>query len=96
MLVELVYFTGCPNVAPMRALLVRCLQSCDIETAIVEVNTDDPAARQSYRGLASPAVLVNSVDVLAGELSGGGKACRLKLPTEAELISALGGRHEAQ
>jgi hypothetical protein len=94
MRVELVYFTGCPNLAAMRALLLRCLQKCHIDTEVVEVNTDDPPSPERYRGLASPAVLVDGVDVLRGA-TGEANACRLRLPTEAELIAALGGNHEA-
>jgi hypothetical protein len=88
MRVELVYFGGCPNVAPMRELLCRCLAECGVSQSIVDVNTDDPATPAHYRRFASPTVLVDEVDVLAGTMSDAA-ACRLELPNESELIAAI-------
>ena len=93
MRVELVYFTGCPNFAPMRELLHRCLERCGFDRAVVEVNTDDPTTPATYRRFASPTVLVDGVDVLAGTLSDAA-ACRLDLPSETDLIAAIRGKHE--
>jgi hypothetical protein len=93
MRVELVYFTGCPNVPSMRQLLRRCLEACGLDPEIVEVNTQDPTTLASYRRFSSPTVLVEGVDVLAGTTSDA-EACRLEMPSEAELIAAIRGNHE--
>ena len=61
-----------------------------MRSEIVEVNTDAPGTPERYRRFGSPTVLVDGVDVLAGRL-GDADSCRLKLPTEAEVIAALGG-----
>ena len=93
MRVELVHFTGCPNVPAMRERLRRCLDRCGIDSPIVELNTDDPATPPACRAFASPAVLIDGVDVLAGTVSDAA-SCRLKLPDEAELIAAIRGNDE--
>ena len=93
MRVELVYFSGCPNVTPLRQLLRRCLERCGLEPAIIEVNTDEPSTPEGYRRFGSPTVLFDGVDVVAGPL-GGAESCRLQLPTEAELMAAIGEHHE--
>lgn len=93
MRVELVYFTGCPNVAPMRDLLRRCLGRLGLVDEVIEINTDTATVPERYRQLGSPTVLVDCVDVLGNHV-GGGESCRLQLPTEAQLMAALGGRHE--
>jgi hypothetical protein len=92
--VDLVYFTGCPNVAPMRELLSRCLARVYHDTKVIEVNTDDPSTAESYRSLPSPTVLVDGVDVLGGDTDGAA-ACRTRLPTEDELLSALRRRQSS-
>jgi hypothetical protein len=86
--VELVYFTGCPNVAPLRELLTRCLNRLGLHMEIAEINTDAALSDDSYRQMPSPTVLVDGVDVL-GDAGGGAASCRLRMPTEAELLSAL-------
>ena len=93
MRVELVYFTGCPNVRPMRQLLRRCLERCGLDSAIVEANTDDAATPADYRRFSSPTVLIDGIDILAGAVSDA-HACRLKMPSEAELMAAIRGQHE--
>jgi hypothetical protein len=88
MRVELVYFTGCPNVAPVREVLRRCLTQLGLHNEIVDVNTDAPTVTETYRVFGSPTVLIDGVDVL-GKPAGCADACRLQLPTENELLSAL-------
>jgi hypothetical protein len=95
MRVELIYFSGCPNVAVTRELLLRCLRQCGLDPVIVDVNTDDPSTPASYLGFASPTVLVEGLDVLESVASSGA-ACRITLPTEADLITAIRGRDEAR
>jgi hypothetical protein len=91
--VELVYFAGCPNVAPMRELLRRCLDNLELHSPIVEVNTDAPGVADAYRRMGSPTILVDGADVLGGEAASA-ESCRLQLPTEADLFAALEGRRE--
>jgi hypothetical protein len=93
--VELVYFTGCPNVPELRRLLDRCLQQCGLAPELVEVNTDEPSAPAGYRQLGSPTVLIDGVDILDGAV-GSAESCRLQLPSEAELTAAILGHHEAR
>ena len=93
MRVELVYFSGCPNVPAMRDLLRRCLAQLGLVDEVVEINTDTATAPESYRQLGSPTVLVDGADVLGKHL-GGAESCRLQLPTEAQVMAALGGRRE--
>lgn len=93
MRVELVYFTGCPNVARARELVRRCLEQCGFGWAMVEMNTDDPSTPATYRRFASPTVLVDGVDVSAAT-SNDAPACRLDLPSETDLIAAIRGKHE--
>jgi hypothetical protein len=88
-----VYLTGCPNVVPMRELLKRCLVRLGLDPSIIEVETGAMRTGDRYRRLPSPTVLVDGVDVL-GEDVGAAASCRLRLPTEQELLSALGGRDE--
>jgi hypothetical protein len=88
MRVELVYFTGCPNVAPVRELLRRCLTQLGLHNEIVDVKTDAPTVPETYRVFGSPTVLIDGVDVL-GKPAGCADACRLQLPTENELLAAL-------
>ena len=95
MRVELVYFTGCQNVEPMRRLIRRCLEQLGLLCEIVEVDTNAPTVPDVYRQMGSPTVLVDGTDVLCGH-AGGAQSCRLQLPTETELIAALSGHHEKQ
>lgn len=95
MRVELVYFAGCPNVDRVRGLVRRCAERCAIAPEIVEVDTSVSGTPERYRRLGSPTVLVDGVEVLVGTPADA-DSCRLQLPTEAELMSALGGSHETR
>jgi len=76
--IQLFYFAGCPNAAPVRALVAKCLERLAIDTAIVEVVSDQP----------SPTLHINDKDVM-GEPTTSACACRLDLPTEADVMRAL-------
>ena len=93
MRVELVYFTGCPNVPATRELLRRCLGQLGVRDEIIEINTDTATVPDTYRRLGSPTVLIDGADVLGNHIASA-ESCRLHLPTEAELLSALRGHHE--
>ena len=66
LLVELVYFPGCPNVERARAVLCRALQEAGAPAVWKEWSTADPACPEVLCGLGSPTILVNRADVAPG------------------------------
>ncbi len=78
MTIEVVYLTGCPHAADALALVRRCVARLRLDVAIVEREGDYP----------SPSVRVNGRDVMGGP-EATGPACRLDVPTEARVMSAL-------
>ena len=65
-LVEILYFEGCPNHEPVRALVEKVATELRVEPDIelVEVTDADGAARLRFLG--SPTVRVDGVDVEPG------------------------------
>ena len=61
--IELVYFTGCPNVEVARTNLSTALAELGQDAHWHEWNLDDSGAPERVRGFASPAVLVGGVHV---------------------------------
>jgi hypothetical protein len=64
--VEILYFDGCPNHEPARALVERLAAQLRIEPEIRLVEVADPEAAVALRFLGSPTVRVNGVDVEPG------------------------------
>jgi len=64
--VEILYFEGCPNHEPARALVERLAGELDVEPEIELVEVADPDAAIALRFLGSPTVRVNGVDVEPG------------------------------
>jgi hypothetical protein len=64
--VEILYFDGCPNHEPARALVERLAAQLRIEPEIRLVEVADPEAAVALRFLGSPTVGVNGVDVEPG------------------------------
>jgi len=64
--VEILYFEGCPNHDPARALVERLATQLRIEPEIRLVEVADPDAAVALRFLGSPTVRVNGVDVEPG------------------------------
>jgi hypothetical protein len=64
--VEILYFEGCPNHEPARALVERLARELDVEPEIALVEVVDPDAAVALRFLGSPTVRVNGVDVEPG------------------------------
>ena len=64
--VEILYFEGCPNYEPARALVVRLARELRVEPKIELVQVADPEAAAMLRFLGSPTVRVNGVDVEPG------------------------------
>lgn len=79
MIVELLYFNGCPHAGASRELLHRCLQRVGVALIVAEIEGD----------FASPSVRIDGVDVM-GEATTDGRACRLDRPTEERVLAALG------
>jgi len=64
--VEILYFEGCPNHEPARALVERLATQLRIEPEIELVEVADPDAAVTMRFLGSPTVRVNGLDVEPG------------------------------
>ena len=64
--VEILFFEGCPNQEPARALVERLARELRIEPDIEFVEVADPEAAVKLRFLGSPTVRVNGVDVEPG------------------------------
>ena len=64
--VEILYFEGCPNHEPTRALVERVAGELDLEPGIDLVRVPDPDVASELRFLGSPSVRVNGRDVEPG------------------------------
>src|SRR5262249_20907828 len=64
--VEILYFEGCPNHEPARALVERLADQLGIEPEIELLEVADPHAAVALHFLGSPTVRVDSVDVEPG------------------------------
>jgi hypothetical protein len=64
--VEILYFDGCPNHGPARALVERVARELRVEPEIELVEVADPEAAVKLRFLGSPTVRVNGADVEPG------------------------------
>jgi hypothetical protein len=65
-LVEILYFEGCPNHEPVRALLERLADELRIDPEIRLVAVADPDAAVELGFLGSPTMRVDGVDVEPG------------------------------
>ena len=64
--IEILYFDGCPNREPARALVERLASELRVEPEIELVQVADPDAALALRFLGSPTVRVDGVDVEPG------------------------------
>jgi len=64
--VEILYFEGCPNYEPARALVARLARELDLEPEIELIEVADPEAAVALRFLGSPTVRVEGMDVEPG------------------------------
>ena len=64
--VEILYFEGCPNHEPARALVERLARELRVEPEIELVQVADAEAALKLRFLGSPTVRVDGVDVEPG------------------------------
>jgi mercuric ion transport protein len=74
-LVQLLYFPGCPHLDAARRALHDALSSAKEATEVVEVDVTAPDTPADLRSWGSPTILVDGRDV-AGE-SPSGSSCRL-------------------
>ena len=61
--IELIYFTGCPNVEAARDALRQALSHVGLVADWQEWERSDPDSPERIRGYGSPTVLVNGHDV---------------------------------
>ncbi len=88
--VELVYFTGCPNVETARANLKTALSTKGLPLEWLEWNQLDSEAPTRVKGLSSPTVLVHGQDV-SNSQPAIAMACRADgAPSVDEILDALG------
>jgi hypothetical protein len=91
-LVQLLYFPGCPHVEAARRVLRQVLGTMEALPEVIEVDVTAPDVPENLRGWGSPTILVDGVDVTNGAPSGA--ACRLYPSSEtrgvppADLIKA--------
>jgi len=64
--IEILYFEGCPNYEPARALVERLARELDLEPEIELIEVADPEAAVALRFLGSPTVRVEGMDVEPG------------------------------
>jgi hypothetical protein len=81
MIVELLYFYGCPHADASRELLHRCLAQAGVTATVADIEGE----------CASPSVRIDGIDVM-GEPITSGRACRLDRPTEERVLAALAGK----
>jgi CO dehydrogenase/acetyl-CoA synthase alpha subunit len=76
--IEFLYFVGCPHAATARLMVETCLKRLGLELPIDDKEGDYP----------SPTILIDGEDV-TGAAPASGRTCRLDVPTEAQVLSAL-------
>jgi mercuric ion transport protein len=76
MKIQLLYFEGCPNLAPAREALREALAAEQIDDGVDEIDVEAPDAPEWARGWGSPTILVDGKD-LTGATRATGAACRL-------------------
>lgn len=89
--VELVYFSGCPNVEDARDNLRTALTRLGLDPRWREWDLGDSEAPERVRGFASPSVLVGGVHVCGDQpLESGANACSASgAPAPSVIIAAL-------
>lgn len=94
MIVEILYFDGCPNYRPAADRLRRVLQMEGFLAEISEIEVKDESAAQLLQFIGSPTIRVNGLDVeiASRNVKGTGFACRRYqggLPSEEMIRIAL-------
>ena len=99
MVIELLWFAGCPNWQETERRLRQAVADTGVDAAVtlVEVTTPEDAERRRFRG--SPTVLVDGRDPFADESAPVGLSCRVfatpdglrGAPTVDQLAAVLAG-----
>lgn len=76
MKIQLLYFSGCPNVAATRAALRDALAAEKLDLPIEEVDVEEAGAPEWARGWGSPTILIDGKEIYDQQPSGA-QACRL-------------------
>jgi hypothetical protein len=63
MKIVLLYFEGCPNAEPTRALVERILAEEGLAAELQRIEINDLETARAWRFLGSPTVQVNGVDI---------------------------------
>ncbi len=89
--VELIYFSGCPNVESARTHLREAFAELGSDADWREWNLDDAGAPERVRGFASPAVLVGGRHIMGDEAveSGANSCSALGAPPAAAIVAAI-------
>ncbi len=76
MLIQLLYFTDCPNVELARSALGEALRAEGIEEPFEEIDVESAHAPSWARGWGSPTILIDGEDV-SGQAPSTSSCCRL-------------------
>lgn len=82
MRVELIYDTGCPNVAATRANLLQAFAAAQLEARWTEWERSSPASPAYVARFGSPSVLVDGLDVEGETPTESVTCCRLYASAE--------------
>ena len=87
--VEIVYFTGCPNVESARANVQAALAEKGLPPEWREWDQLDPNTPPRVKQYGSPTVLVNDEDVSENELVTGMACISIGAPSADQILQAL-------
>ena len=79
MKIQLLHFSGCPNVVAARTALREALAAEELVAAIEEIDVEHPGAPEWARGWGSPTILIDGQDVTGEQRSTSlaASSCRL-------------------
>jgi hypothetical protein len=81
-LVQLLYFPGCPHVDAARRQLSRALGMLANRPPVAEIDVTDPSTPPQLRSWGSPTILVDGTDVALGIPTG--RSCRVYSGSEID------------
>lgn len=77
MLIEIIFFNGCPNVDTTRKVLREAMATMNLEAGWKEWSKQDPGIPEYVTMYGSPTILIDSVDVAGLAPSEGADSCRV-------------------
>ncbi len=77
--IEFLWFDGCPNHVPARAMLIDVLRERGVDAPVRDIDASDAEVAERVRFPGSPTIRVNGVDVMPGYVDRGEYApgCRV-------------------